>query len=143
MAAAADELSGQSRPDAGEFRARVLCVDDDVVDRMAVRRHLADMPARIAVEEADGVLAAIERLTAERFDCVLLDYNLADGDGLTFLRGLRAAGLEVPVLILTGQQDPEVVADLMLAGAAGYLPKAQLSSELLLAGLREALWPSA
>ena len=121
------------------LHARILVVDDDRVDRMAVRRHLSRVPGEVAVEEADGVLAAIERLAGEPFDCVVLDYNLPDGDGLTFLRGLRSAGLEVPVVMITGQQDAGVASDLIQAGAAGYIPKAQLSPTLLLAALRRAL----
>lgn len=115
---------------------RVLVVDDDRVDRMAVERHLAATGAAVAVEEAEGVMDAIERLTAGRFDCVFLDYNLPDGDGLTFLRGLRNAGLSVPVVMLTGQADPEVAADLIAAGAADYVPKTALSPERLLRSLR-------
>lgn len=123
----------------GKFRARVLVVDDDQVDRMAVRRLLAGGPAEVTIDEADGVLAAIDRLAGGGFDCVVLDYNLPDGNGLTFLRGLRTAGLEVPVVMLTGQEDAGVARDLILAGAAAYILKARLSADLLLASLREAV----
>ncbi len=114
---------------------RVLVVDDDVVDRMTVARHLARTGLEVQVDEADGVLAAIGRLSEAPFDCVLLDFNLPDGDGLTFLRGLRTAGITVPVVMLTGQSDPDVVADLVMAGAADYVPKALLSPERLLQSL--------
>ena len=124
---------------ADDFRAHVLIVDDDQVDRMAVRRHLAVLSARVTMDEADGVLAAIDRLAAEHFDCVLLDYNLPDGDGLTFLRGMRTASLDVPVVMLTGQDDAEVARDLILAGAAVYLAKSRLSSGELHAAIREAV----
>jgi DNA-binding NarL/FixJ family response regulator len=123
----------------GGLRGRVLVVDDDQVDRMAVRRLLADASDEVTVEEADGVLAAIEALAAAPFDCVVLDYNLPDGDGLTFLRGLRTAGLTVPVVILTGQDDDEVARDLMEAGAAAYLPKARSGSEILRATVAAAI----
>lgn len=114
---------------------RVLVVDDDAVDRMAVRRHLARTGVAVRVDEAQGVLEAIERLTQAPVDCVLLDFNLPDGDGLTFLRALRATGISAPVVMLTGQSDPEVVADLVMAGAADYLPKSQLSAARLLQSL--------
>jgi CheY-like chemotaxis protein len=119
--------------------ARVLVVDDDRVDRMAVRRILARAPEDFEVHEADGVLAAIERVAGAPFDCVVLDYNLPDGDGLTFLRGLRTAGIEVPVVMLTGQADTGVALDLLRSGAAAYIPKAGLSADVLLTTLRDAL----
>jgi CheY-like chemotaxis protein len=121
--------SGPSAP------LHVLVVDDDVVDRMAVRRQLARTGLAVEVEEAQGVLDAIGRLSEAPFDCVLLDFNLPDGDGLTFLRGLRTAGLAVPVVMLTGQTDPDIVADLVMAGAADYIPKALLTPERLLQAL--------
>ncbi len=111
---------------------RVLVVDDDAVDRMSVRRHLARTGVEVDATEAEGVLEAIARLTDEPYDCVLLDFNLPDGDGLTFLLGLRTAGIRVPVVMLTGQSDPEVAADLVIAGASDYLPKSLLSPERLL-----------
>lgn len=120
---------------AGDGALRVLVVDDDVVDRMAVRRQLARTGLAVQVDEAQGVLDAIGRLSETPFDCVLLDFNLPDGDGLTFLRGLRTAGIAVPVVMLTGQSDPDIVADLVMAGAADYIPKALLTPERLLQAL--------
>lgn len=118
---------------------RILVVDDDQVDRMAVSRHLRGTGATIEVEEAEGVFEAIERLTGGDFDCVFLDFNLPDGDGLTFLRGLRMAGIEVPVIMLTGQTDPTVAADLVEAGASDYIPKGSLSPERLMQSLAPVL----
>ncbi|HEX8245965.1 MAG TPA: response regulator [Longimicrobium sp.] len=123
----------------GELRARILLVDDDRVDREAVRRLLARVPGQVEVAEADGVLSAIEVLTGGWYDCVVLDYNLPDGDGLTFLRGLRAAGIHVPVVMLTGQDDVQVAQELVGAGAACYIPKAGLTPALLLRCITEAI----
>ncbi|HLM69647.1 MAG TPA: response regulator, partial [Longimicrobium sp.] len=73
------------------------------------------------------------------FDCVFLDYSLPDGDGLTFLRGLRAAGIAVPVVMLTGQQDDRVAAQLGESGAADYVDKAELTPARIVESLRRAL----
>lgn len=138
-------------PGDGEAPLRVLVVDDDAVDRMAVKRHLGRMGLPVETGEAEGVLEAIGRLSDDPYDCVLLDFNLPDGDGLTFLRGLRSAGISVPVVMLTGQTDPDVIADLVMAGASDYIPKTQLTAERLLqafgtccggnAGVRQRLAP--
>ena len=128
---------GPERSVAGAMR--LLVVDDDRVDRMAVRRALVRTGIAPHVEEADAVLPAIDLLGSEHFDCVFLDYNLPDGDGLTFLRGLRSAGLSTPVVMLTGQQDESITAQLVEAGAADYVPKAELPPARLMASLRRAL----
>jgi two-component system sensor histidine kinase/response regulator len=109
----------------------VLVVDDDRVDRLTLIRALQQTDFEVTVGEADGVIAAIDLLTAEPFDCVLLDYNLPDGDGLTFLRGLRGAGISATVVMITGQPDGNVAAELMEAGAADYIPKALFTPGLL------------
>ena len=118
---------------------RVLAVDDDKVDRIALQRALARTSMTLDVVEATGVLAAIEMLAATTFDCVILDYSLPDGDGLTFLRGLRAAGLTTPVIMLTGQEEMATMVELLSAGAADYIPKGDLSPAQLEASLRRAI----
>ncbi|WP_031408770.1 winged helix-turn-helix domain-containing protein [Thiomonas sp. FB-Cd] len=57
------------------------------------------------------------------FDAIVLDLMLPDGDGLDFCRDLRAAGSDLPVLMLTARGDPlDRVIGLEL-GADDYLPK--------------------
>lgn len=137
--AASGEPAATSAPEGGETQSvstvrrtlRVLVVDDDRVDRIALKRSLSQTSFEITVGEADGVLTAIDLLTRATYDCVLLDYNLPDGDGLTFLRGIRGAGISVPVIMITGQQDSAVASDLIDAGAADYIPKALFTPRLL------------
>lgn len=117
---------------------RVLVVDDDKVDRLALKRALTRTGAASYIGEADGVMAAINLLATENFDCVLLDYNLPDGDGLTFLRGIRGAGIATNVVMITGQQDADVARELLASGAVDYIPKAALTTEVLLATLERA-----
>jgi CheY-like chemotaxis protein len=126
------EGPGSGRVSAADARPlHVLVVDDDRVDRLALTRALQQSRFDVTVGEADGVIAAIDLLTAGAFDCVLLDYNLPDGDGLTFLRGLRGAGISATVIMITGQPDSTVAAELMQAGAAEYIPKALFTPALL------------
>lgn len=126
-------------PDPAMTGIRVLVVDDDRVDRIALRRALAEAADVHEFREAEAVLPAIGLLAAEPFDCVFLDYNLPDGDGLTFLRGVRAAGIAVPVVMLTGQQEGRIAALLAGAGAADYIAKSDLTPARLLQALRRAL----
>ena len=115
---------------------RILVVDDDRVDRLALTRALGQTAFTVTSGEADGVVAAINLLASREFDCVLLDYDLPDGDGLTFLRGLRGAGIKAKVVMITGQQDDAVAAQLMAAGAADYIPKALFTPARLSSALQ-------
>jgi len=120
-------------------RFRVLVVDDDPVDRMAVRRALRAAGVEFEAEEAEDVAGALERLGRGGFDCVFLDYQIPGGDGLRVLRQARAAGLTVPVVMLTGQRDDVVAVEMMKAGATDYLTKGDLSPERISRALRGAV----
>ncbi len=110
---------------------KILIVDDDDVDRMAVRRALEKSGLEVEITEADGAATALEALRHGNFDCALLDYLLPDGDGLSLLRDTRAANISTPVVMLTGQRDERLIVELLRAGAADYLSKNELSGETL------------
>src|SRR5688572_31590602 len=118
---------------------RLLLVDDDDVDRLAVKRLLKQTRFDVTVDERTDRASALEAFGPDSFDCVLLDYNLPGADGLEILRELRAKGDSVPVIALTGQGDEEVAVALMKAGAADYLNKNSLTAERLERSLRYAL----
>jgi signal transduction histidine kinase len=118
---------------------RVLIVDDDRVDRLAVKRMLLQSAFHIEVAECVDHRSASEAIKETAFDCVLLDYHLPGTDGIAVLRELRNGGNAVPVVALTGQGDEEVAVELMKAGAADYLNKNSLTAERLERSLRYAL----
>jgi signal transduction histidine kinase len=125
---------------AANLTPRLLLVEDDAIDRMAVRRALAQSPLAGAelVEAADAETA--ERLlTEQRFDCVLLDHNLPRGSGLTVLQALERAGDDTPVVAMAGQGDEELVVELMKAGATDYIAKHLLKPDRLVQSIRSAL----
>lgn len=74
---------------------------------------------------------AVARLEGEEFDAVLLDLGLPDGDGTTVLRDLRAAGLAIPVLIITARDSLQDRLNGFDLGADDYLIKPFEIPELL------------
>lgn len=113
---------------------KILIVEDDEVDRMAVRRALktARIPVEITVAiDCKSAMEAVSTPNAQDFDGVLLDYRLPDGDGLTLVREIRNIGSKIPLIVLTGQGDEELAVELMKSGASDYLPKSKLSPEAL------------
>lgn len=123
-----------------EETLKILVVDDDEVDRMAVRRSLKNAGIGLELTEATNCESAIAAFKLQpNFDCAFLDYRLPDGDGLTLVREIRASGIKVPLVVLTGQGDEQTAVDLMKAGASDYISKSKVSPESLSRSLRNAV----
>jgi len=114
----------------------ILIVDDDEVDRMAVRRHLEPSALPLVIHESDSATTALSLIQKNRIDCLLLDHILPGIDGLELMRRIRKdPAASPPIIMLTGHGDELLAAELMKAGAADYIPKAELSSERLSAAI--------
>jgi two-component system OmpR family response regulator len=108
---------------------KILLVEDEPTLRRQLRQALED--AGYVVEEADNGRDAQFQGETEAFDAVVLDLGLPVLDGLTVLQRWRAAGLTLPVLILTARDNwSEKVAGID-AGADDYLTKPFHLEELL------------
>jgi len=111
--------------------ARLLLIDDDTRLTAMVGDYLRG--AGYAVDAAGSLAAGRERLQAGRYDALLLDLMLPDGDGLELCRELRsdARTRQLPLLMLTARGEPlDRVVGLEL-GADDYLPKPFEPRELL------------
>ncbi len=117
----------------------VLVIDDDLTDRMAVRRYLAKTPLQAAIIEAENAQMARQLLASEPFDCIFLDFRLPDTDGLSFIKQLRLDGNNLPIIVLTGQGDEQTAVELMKAGASDYLSKSRLSPDTLSSLIRQTM----
>jgi DNA-binding response OmpR family regulator len=80
------------------LKSRLLIVEDDPGARLGVRTYLETYGYEI--HETDTIAGALEKLTTEVADLVLLDYALPDGTALDLLRQLKLAGIEVPVVAM-------------------------------------------
>jgi two-component system, OmpR family, phosphate regulon response regulator OmpR len=99
----------------------VLMVDDDPVVRDHVREYLQEHGFAVSVlHDGSGIMP---RLEIERPSMIVLDVMMPGKDGITALRELRAAGEDIPVILLTARSD---VIDRVIGlelGADDYMPK--------------------
>ncbi len=105
---------------------RILVVEDDLVDRMACRRALAqNQDYEVALSEAETGREGLQLAHAQKPDCILLDYHLPDMNGLNFLAELSndLGEIPVPVIMLTGTDNAWVAVEAMKRGAHDYLVK--------------------
>jgi two-component system, sensor histidine kinase and response regulator len=120
---------------------QVLIIDDDIVDRLAVKRSLNKSYAQNhwQIFEAESCGDALAVAYARPFDCIFVDYRLPDGNGIDLIQTLRQSGLQTPLIALTGQGDEQVAVELMKAGACDYINKAKISPELLYRVIQQCL----
>lgn len=118
---------------------KILVVDDDAVDRMAVRRALLKTDLVVDLSEAEDSEAAQATLKTSQFDCILVDYFLPDQNGLELVKQLRHLEIDTPLVVLTGQGDEQVAVDVMKAGAADYLSKARIAPSTLARSVQGAI----
>ncbi|MBF9143989.1 sensor histidine kinase [Hymenobacter properus] len=114
---------------------KILLVDDNEQDRALYRRFLGRHLGfeSISFEEAATAAEARAQFLDHRPDCVLLDYNLPDADGLDILADLKS--LTPPdslcVVMVTGGGSEELAVRALNNGALDYLVKQQFDQELL------------
>lgn len=116
-----------------------LVVDDNQgfldLTRGLIRRSYQD--ARVAAVTNGN--AALELLISEPWDVLLLDYRLPDIDGVEVLAEVRKRDLDVAVVMVTGEGDEQLAADLFRMGAYDYLIKGQIGAITLRKVLDQAL----
>ncbi len=110
----------------------LLVIDDDATLREVLAEQLAEggefIPvAAASIEEAAAKLADGEN----RFEAVLLDVFLPDGDGRDFCRKLRQEGVKIPIIMLTALTSESDVVSGLDAGANDYIGKPFRLNELL------------
>ena len=120
---------------------RILVVDDDEVDRLRLTRLLRQVAGwRIVIDEAVDKASGRVALQGGRYDCVLLDFRLPDGDGLELLKEIEAARGECPPIILnTVLDDAQIGEELVALGAQDYLVKGRFDSAALFRTIRHSI----
>jgi DNA-binding NarL/FixJ family response regulator len=114
----------------------ILVVDDHALVREGLRPVLEELDAHARILEAHDYTRALEVAAAcNDLDLVLLDFNLPRVAGFAALDDLRGRYPDVPVVVMSGDDSPEVVREALDRGALGFIPKTS-SRSVVLAALR-------
>jgi DNA-binding response OmpR family regulator len=110
----------------------ILVVDDDTALRTALVEQLLH-DGEFLPTQAENLADAQAKLAAPdaRFDAILLDVSLPDGDGRDFCKTLRKQGVKVPIIMLTGSAEETDIVRGLDSGANDYLAKPFRLNELL------------
>lgn len=102
-----------------DVRTKLLLVEDDKVDQLAFERFVKSMKLSYDYTIADSVRSAKEALESDKFETIIADFYLGDGDAIDLL-GMSVAS---PIIITTGAGSEETAVKAIKAGAYDYLIK--------------------
>lgn len=103
---------------------KILIADDSGTMRSVQRRILFDLGLKDVVDVADGALA-LKAAAANKFDLILLDWNMPNLSGFEALKALKAnpATKSIPVIMITSEAEKTHILDAVRLGAANYVIK--------------------
>lgn len=101
---------------------RALVVDDSMTIRRVIIKSLGMVGIADTTEASNGE-DAIRCCAADRFDLILMDWNMPRMNGIDALRHLRQAGVKTPVIMVTTEAEKSRVIDAIRSGANDYLIK--------------------
>ena len=118
---------------------KILMIDDDVVDRLAIRRALEQSGLNTDIDEVSSADEALARIGSHTYDCLLLDHDIPGTSGVELTKQLRSRGNLTPVVFVTGQQNEELLQAAVDAGVTDFFPKGDLSPRRLALRIRFAI----
>ncbi|MEX6502741.1 EAL domain-containing protein [Pseudomonas zhanjiangensis] len=119
---------------------RLLLIEDDEDDYLITRELL--QKAQHLHCELDWISdfgLGIEAIDRQHYDLLLIDFRLGAEDGLELIAHAQRQQVRTPIILLTGQGNDELDANAIEMGAADYLVKGQIDSQLLARSIQYAL----
>ena len=119
---------------------KVLIIEDDITFATLLKEQLS-MSAidKFEVAMVDKVYDAIEKIPTGNFDVILLDLNLPDSRGIDTVKHIREATYDLPIIVLTGEDDASMALKSVRMGMQDYLIKGQLDTNSIIRSIRYAI----
>jgi len=120
---------------------RILLVEDDEDDYLILRDCLIDLDRqeRFVMDWVPTYQDGLTHIQRANHNVYLIDHYLGEKSGLDLLKEAIQAGCQEPIIIITGQSDPEIDQASLLAGATDYLEKNHITGQLLERAIRYAM----
>lgn len=128
-----------STPIPPDHITRILLIEDSNTDALLIQAHLKKADPSFVVRRETRLADGLRQVDRGEADVVLLDLNLPDSAGLDTFRTLFRHALQVPIVVLSGQEDVELAVDAVALGAQDYLPKGEANRSSLARSIRYAI----
>ena len=119
---------------------RIALIEDSPEYALLVRHLLQEeLGASVVIDHRGSIAEAKTALVDEDLGCVLLDLSLPDATGLEGLQAVRARAPQVPIVVLSGEENEDVALEAVQEGAQDYLVKRHADGHLLGRAIRYAV----
>ena len=119
---------------------KILLIEDNVTDadflRASLRRSKAE---EIELTHVTTLKEGSISLRKDEFDIVLLDMGLPDGNGMECVEAVQAADPEMPIVVLSGQDDEDFAVSILNKGVQDYLVKWEGKGRVIMRAIRYAV----
>jgi len=102
-------------------RIRILVAEEDTSFVKMMEDSLKASRSPYYIEKVSSGEQCLKMLQREKFDILLLDHSLPDGEGLNWLRRFHELGIGVPTIFVTAQGDPRLAIEAMKEGVFDYI----------------------
>lgn len=109
----------------------LLLVEDDRGDALLVEELIEDAGAGFQFNWSQSIGDAERAVAQNRPDCILLDLNLPDANGMDAVHRIGSLDSSIPIIVLTGHSDEHFGVNAMTSGAQDYLVKDRVDPEML------------
>lgn len=110
------------------MKPRILLVDNEPGIQFGFSKYLSRVGFEL--QTASTLAEAREKMQDSRFDAVLLDMKLPDGNGLEWIKEIRPNSPDVAIVLITGHGDIPLAVEAMRSGADHFLTKPVNMAEL-------------
>lgn len=112
---------------------KILIADDHAIVREGLKQIISGTPDMAVVAEASNGEDVLEKVSANKYDVILLDISMPGRSGLDILRQLKIEKPKLPIMMLSVHPEEQYAVRALRAGASGYLTKESAPDELIAA----------
>ncbi|MDP8964557.1 MAG: ATP-binding protein [Cyanobacteriota bacterium] len=119
---------------------KILLVEDNPADADLLQEFLDESDeTQWSLVHVERLKEALQVLSEDEFDVILLDLSLPDKQGLSTVTQTHEAAPDLPILVLTGLNDRVIALEALRQGAQDYLVKGKIDSNLLVRAIHHAI----
>ncbi|MGD8234955.1 MAG: response regulator transcription factor [Chromatiales bacterium] len=114
---------------------KLLTIDDHALFRQGLKFLLTDLQNDLECIEAESLAEALALDDKKSIEFILLDYHLRDSKGEESLKRISEAFENAVIVVLSGEENPQLIRSIIDHGAAGFIPKSS-TQDILIAALK-------